>query len=42
VDHDKLVHLKVSTGLENAEFPEKLVLVVADSREKRGLDFDWQ
>jgi hypothetical protein len=41
VDHDKLGRLKVSTSLENAELPEKVVSVVAYSHEKRGLDFGW-
>jgi hypothetical protein len=41
MDHDILVHLTISTSLENAKFPEKVVLVVKYLHEKRDLDFGW-
>jgi hypothetical protein len=39
MDHDRSIHSKVLTSLENTEFPEKVILVVVDSHEKRSLDF---
>jgi hypothetical protein len=41
VDHDKSGHLKVSTSMENAELPEKVVSIIMDLREKRDLEFFW-
>jgi hypothetical protein len=37
--HDKSGHLTISTSLENAEFPERVVSVSKYLHEKRVLDF---
>jgi hypothetical protein len=39
-NHEKSGHSKVSTSLKNGEFLEKVVSVVVDLHENRGIDFN--